>query len=241
MRAIKDILCVTAVGIGSAMVGWSIGMGRKCDICAESSFCSDCRYRLAEYDYPEIYEDEDTINQDGDILTPSEYALEYETYKHAVAEYNRSESEPLRPVIEEVPTGDPDIFVISYNEWCEADEDEYKKDTIVYYEEDQIVCDMHDSSIRDYTDLVGGDALEMFGIMSHDPDVVYIRNKRMMIDFEFVREHSSYRQSVLGLSEEAEEMADAKVQEALDYFQARSIEEIDPAALAKYHTEREDE
>lgn len=242
---IRDILCVAAVGVGSAMVGlavgWNIGVNHKCDICWAS--------RL---DSTEECDEEDVLvfsNQgDGDckidILTPAEYDVEYAKYVSAVKEYNEGTETVTRPDVpqmDEYPTGDDDICVISYNEWCEADEDEYKKDTIVYYEDDQIVCDMHDSTIKEYQELVGEEALELFGMMSHDPDVVYIRNKRMQVDFEFVREHSSYRQSVLGLTEEADEMSDKAVQDALAYFQAKSFDEIDPEALAKYREEREDE
>lgn len=251
---IRDILCVAAVGVGSAMVGWAIGVSHKCDICTEDRSCRDC-YLLSRYfENDEKCEDKDEDilmfidqgwgDQKIDILTPAEYDAQYAKYVSAVKEYNEGTETVTRPNVpqmDEYPTGDDDICVISYNEWCEADEDEYKKDTIVYYEDDQIVCDMHDSTIKEYQELVGENALDLFGMMSHDPDVVYIRNKRMKVDFEFVREHSSYHQSVLGLTEEAEEMSDKAVQDALAYFQAKSFDEIDPEALAKYHEEREDE
>lgn len=253
---IRDILYVASVGVGSAMVGWAIGVSHKCDICTEERYCSDCelisRYsKEAEEFDAEADTDGDismhishNYDHEIDILTPAEYDAQYAKYVSAVKEYNEGTETVTRPNVpqmDEYPTGDDDICVISYNEWCEADEDEFKKDTIVYYEDDQIVCDMHDSTIKEYQELVGENALELFGMMSHDPDVVYIRNKRMQVDFEFVREHSSYHQSVLGLTEEAEEMSDKAVQDALAYFQAKSFDEIDPEALAKYHEEREDE
>lgn len=249
---IRDIICVAAVGVGSAMVGWAIGVSHKCDICTEERYCSDCdllsRYAKdagADTDGDVlVFSNQGDGDCEIDILTPAEYDAQYAKYVSAVKEYNEGTETVTRPNVpqmDEYQTGDDDICVISYNEWCKSDEDEYKKDTIVYYEDDQIVYDMHDSTIKEYQELVGEEALELFGMMSHDPDVVYIRNKRMKVDFEFVREHSSYHQSVLGLTEEAEEMSDKAVQDALAYFQAKSFDEIDPEALAKYHEEREDE
>lgn len=226
---IKDILCVAAVGIGSAMVGWSIGASKK---------CPGCIYKDEEFVLGPSIEVEDIPKMNGMspvdeyIMTQQQYAKEYETYKNAVQEYNLTET---------VHRDTPDIYIISYNTWCETDEDEYDKDTLVWYTEDEVLVDNRDSTIKDYAELVGENALDQFGIQSHDADVVYIRNEQMKMDFELIRKEGSYRVEVLGLSEEAEEKADAAVREALEYFNAREIEDIDPAALAKYHNEREDE
>lgn len=136
-----------------------------------------------------------------------------------------------------------ETYVISYNEWCTNDEDEYEKDTLVYYREDGIVCDMRDDTIRDYGEIVGENALNFFGYLSHDENVVYIRNERLMADYEFIRENTSYRKSVLGLDPEAEELSDEKIAEALEFAKGNPPGEIDSAALAEYvrEKEREDE
>lgn len=234
---IRDILCVAAVGIGSGLLGWSIGASKK---------CPDCPwwYDPTNYDYVE-YDEEDDISSIGDVKTTDvmnldEYAKQYEAYKNAVSEYNQDEPASRHEPVRSNRLGD-DIFIISYEQWSEADEDEYIKDTLVYYTDGEVVCDMKEDKIVEYQELVGSGAVNSFGVGSHDPDVVYIRNERMKHDFEFVRQHSSYEAEVLGLSEDVVETADAKVQEALEYFGARSVEDIDPSALAKYHIEREDE
>lgn len=244
---IRDILCMAAVGIGSAMVGWAVGAGHQCDICTEEGgrpkypnlylwekpTCADCKLKA---EVEAIGEDAD----DSDILGPAEYAEVYGKYKEAVSEYQKSFNEPEERPMEIVETNNDDIYVISYNEWC-ANDGELSQTTLVYYEGDQVICDMADDTIQEIDEVIGEDALELFGMMSNDPDVVYIRNTRRQAEYEVVREWCSYREAVLGLSEEAEETSDAKVQEALAYFDAKTIDQIDPSALAKYHEDREDE
>lgn len=234
---IRDILCVAAVGIGSGLLGWSIGVSHKCEACV---WASD---EYIEYEVEEDCDGDISSVVDvktTDVMSLDEYAKQYEAYKNAVSEYNQDEPASRNEPVRSNRLGD-DIFIISYEQWSEADEDEYIKDTLVYYTDGEVVCDMKEDKIVEYQELVGSGAVNSFGVGSHDPDVVYIRNERMKHDFEFVRQHSSYEAEVLGLSEEVVDTADAKVQEALEYFGARSVDEIDPSALAKYHIEREDE
>jgi len=73
--------------------------------------------------------------------------------------------------------------------WDEEGEN-YEKITIMYYPNDRVVLDDDDEPIGDVARLIGWRNLTKFGGESEDPDVVYIRNRQMMTDFEVIKEES---------------------------------------------------
>lgn len=89
-------------------------------------------------------------------------------------------------------------YVISYEEFAE-EHDEFSKTTITYYEGDDTLCDEREEPIPDFAYYVGDDALTRFGDMSHDKNVVYVRNENISIDFEVVRDQGLYSRVVLGM------------------------------------------
>lgn len=239
----KDILCFASFGIGSFLLGLAGGayISRKAS-------CPECPMNAMD-DY---FEDND---EDYDIVVnPYNGDFEMDTYKEYVKTYseNRSENVDGRNVDsidsvddstdeETLLTPASSIFPIDFEEFG-VFEDDWVTDTLVYYEEDGIVCDMMNDKVIDYKDYVGEDALNWFGKLNDDEDLVYIRNYEKKMDFEFVREHTSYKKAVLGLDPEAEEAADIQVQNALDYFGVSDISEVDSSDLADFHQkEREDE
>lgn len=256
---ISNILNIAAFGLGCMTVGLAAGtIGHEtCRNCSLRDKLYEELVVGADTDGDDIFNSIGTVDRDliGKVepMKLEEFSKEYKTYLDAVSNYDFSGEEPVRtdhhgdPIDEEEERqytgGVGETYVISYNEWCENDDDEYEKDTLIYYREDGVVCDMRDDTIREYEDIVGENALNFFGCMSHDEDVVYIRNERRMTDYEFIREHTSYRKSVLGLSPEAEELADEKIAEALEFAMGNPPGEIDTAALADYvrDKEREDE
>lgn len=80
-------------------------------------------------------------------------------------------------------------FVISREDFAWSEEgDEYDKTTLTYYQRERILLDEDDEVVPDPNTLVGWKSLSQFGGESGDPDVVYIRNRRVQTDFEVVRE-----------------------------------------------------
>jgi len=79
-------------------------------------------------------------------------------------------------------------FILSRGDFAWDEEGEhYEKITVKYYERDRIVLDDDDDPM-DVANTLGWRNLNQFGGVSEDPDVVFIRNRRMNTDFEVVRE-----------------------------------------------------
>lgn len=93
-------------------------------------------------------------------------------------------------------------YVISIDEW--AEEPTHDKITLYYYDEDDTLTDERDRVIPDTDQIVGPDALTMFGKFSDDKHIVYVRSERNEADFEVVRQGDSYERKILGVREDAD-------------------------------------
>lgn len=88
-------------------------------------------------------------------------------------------------------------YVISLDEFVNGEEN-YDKITLTYYVDDNTLADETESDIEDIEDMIGPKALSSFGLASDDPDVVYVRNDRVEVDYEVIRQFASYQGTVLG-------------------------------------------
>ena len=88
----------------------------------------------------------------------------------------------------EAPT-DIGVYAISVDEF--VDDDEYDKETLIYYEKDQVLSDQYDHQLF---------VQDIFGynwpvLCSHfgddDEDVLYCRNPKIKTDYEVVMEHKA--------------------------------------------------
>lgn len=112
----------------------------------------------------------------------------------------------LQAIIEEY-TGDPDVtqefidtstqalkvdrtppFVISRQVYAfDPDEgDLYDKVTLTYFKRHRVIIDEEEDVIDDVPSVVGWKNLNQFGGESGDPNVVFIRNRQLNIDYEVV-------------------------------------------------------
>lgn len=110
----------------------------------------------------------------------------------------------------------PDLsapYVISVEDYSEAGENNNKV-TLTYYELDDILTDQTDRVITDVEKHVGSDALLKFGMNSDDEDIVYVRNSNLETDFEVIRVHKSYAETVAGFPEEERRPKKVKSQDA---------------------------
>lgn len=85
----------------------------------------------------------------------------------------------------------PIPYVIDFEEFCEEYEN-HDKVTLTYYEGDDTLADETEEIIADVSETIGDEALKCFGQGSDDPDVVYVRNERLGIDYEVVRQGNKY-------------------------------------------------
>lgn len=105
------------------------------------------------------------------------------------------------PVVEENIFDKPielgPIYVIPQLEY-EVGGGDNQKVNLTWYVEDSVLADFDDQIYQVPADLIG-DALDRFGEGNDDPEVVYIRNTKIDIDYELVRDPGSYWRSRHGM------------------------------------------
>lgn len=98
----------------------------------------------------------------------------------------------LRNRTEEAP------YVITKDEFL-TNETGYTQVTLTYYEGDEVLADDQDQSVPDLDALVGDNNVPAkFGWRSKDPNIVYVRNDAMDIEFEILRSTGKYSEEVAG-------------------------------------------
>lgn len=102
-------------------------------------------------------------------------------------------------------------YIIHRDEYYD-NEDDSRQSTLTYYEGDNILCDGHDTPVYDAENVVG---ILKFGHGSLDPNVCYVRNERLMAEYEVLRDGGYYQVEVLG---EALEEKDIKHSKQLTKF-----------------------
>lgn len=173
-----DTISTIAIAIGSFLLGSSLGLALNsgCDIC-----------RVNDDDEEIDFEEESVTEQ---IVTKESSDDIYTEYKQKASEYYVQES---------LDTEKPRIIS------RESYENEYlnfHKESLVYFMKDNVLVDDRDEVIDNVEQILGSSALDSFGEGSEDDDIVYVRNTSMQCDFEVVRENMSYRENVLGISED---------------------------------------
>lgn len=96
-----------------------------------------------------------------------------------------------RVVVESARSEPP--FVISQQVFADDNDDEgneYLKKTVTWYEKARVLLDEDDEVVpqTEIDHMIGWRNLNRFGDQSSDPDTVFVRNRRLDIDFEVVRE-----------------------------------------------------
>lgn len=87
-------------------------------------------------------------------------------------------------------------YIISLAEF-QDDEPDYSKLSITYYEADKVLVDDREVPIRDVAGTSGKDFAHHFGHGSADPNIVYVRNERLGVDFEIAKDERGYSEVVL--------------------------------------------
>lgn len=92
-----------------------------------------------------------------------------------------------------------DPYIISSEEFYQ-NENDYEQMSLTYYEGDDILSDGKDEPVQSVEHTVGLWAFNRFGHGSDDPNVVYIRNGRLSMDFEVMRNEGSFAEEVHGIT-----------------------------------------
>lgn len=104
-----------------------------------------------------------------------------------------------------------DIYVIPKDEF-ENGASEYTQNTLSYFDGDDVLADERDQPIHNTRSIIGEDNLR-FGEESMDPNIVYIRNDVLEVDFEICRSDGSFAHEVLGVVEHSEKRKIRKFRE----------------------------
>lgn len=123
----------------------------------------------------------------------------YDKIRPSTVKVNRDEPEEevvRRRVFEPDEEHGP-IFIISAEENAEGS---YEDATLTYYAQDGVITFANDEVMEDREKFIGGTdvaALENFGGISGDDNVVYVRNEVLLMDYEILRHPGSYVKEVL--------------------------------------------
>ena len=121
-----------------------------------------------------------------------------------VAEHERAAQELLSNIFsnggveENTPKRDDSKpYGISIEEYCDPPEGR-QQITITYYATDKVLVDDQNGPIPNITATVGPINPMLFGGISQDPHIRYVRNNRMDVDFEIILNAGSFAEEVLG-------------------------------------------
>ena len=93
-------------------------------------------------------------------------------------------------------TGRLDPYLISekqFSEECPS----YQKLVVMYYRGDDVLTDDSEAPISDIRGTVGLGTLGKFGQDPDNPNVIFVRNDRIEVDFEICLDYGSYIEVVL--------------------------------------------
>jgi len=91
-------------------------------------------------------------------------------------------------------------FIMHYEEFQQSECSHQL--TITYFEGDDVLVDESDEVITKKDEVVGMDNLGKFGHGSNDPNVVYIRNPKLDVEYEVLLHKGHYAIEILGLNPE---------------------------------------
>jgi hypothetical protein len=99
-----------------------------------------------------------------------------------------------------VEDGEPDgPFEIPEAAFGELAEEGFQQISVTYYEADRTLCDDKDTPIRNIIETIGTDNPRgLSPELSGDPQIRYVRNRRLEVDFEILLDARSFAETVLG-------------------------------------------
>ena len=140
-----------------------------------------------------VINDEENSFDDTDIINDNyDNMINNLGYNHASLKTVTS----INKDIEYEPQTEP--YIIDVNGFLD-DKNNYDKLTLSFYADDQTLVDEQDEVITNEIQLIGDDDLFInFGSnLLDNPDVMYIRNNKMLADLEIICVHSSFEDHMI--------------------------------------------
>jgi hypothetical protein len=213
--------------VGGAAMGAAIAMKRldsKYAAMAEKEIADakvfyNTLHKRGPFETPEAAVDELILNGLGEAAFAAQAAEAMRSYqgdsdaikrlkeKLEVEDLEEGEDDPHEPEESfdlEVENRSPDHpYVITEEEFVDG-EPGYQPIDLTYFEGDDTLADDQDKPITDVEGTVGADNLTKFGQGCKEPDIVYIRNERLGVDFEVTKSEGKYTREVLGYIEHSD-------------------------------------
>jgi hypothetical protein len=92
-------------------------------------------------------------------------------------------------------------YTIREDEFMDNDSGHDQK-SLTYYLSDGVLADDNDEIVDNIDFHVGEANLQTFGELSQDPNTVYVRNERTLVEYEIVRHEGSYAEVVHGITKD---------------------------------------
>lgn len=140
------------------------------------------------------YDTVEEIIEDQDYVSSDDTGDKVEVAKNVFTDMKQIEFDQA-----DVDNRDPEKpYIITHDEFYES---ENQMVTLTWFEGDEVLADEKDAHIPDVDRVVGEDNLLRIGYGSGDPNILYIRNEKMEVDFEVVKNEGKYTEQVLGFIE----------------------------------------
>ena len=175
------------------LIAFAIGVA--CGFFTASHICNQKKdeeiQELRDF-YKSKYEPEEACEEKPE----TEEVLEYSNLKPDISEYSKiiknknytTYSKTTEPAPEN-PFKDP--YVIDAENFGQ----EYGYDTIsVTYYKDGVLADFQDDEVEDLEATIGSDVVNQ--LEKSEEDVIYVRNERLKVDYEVIRDERTYLETV---------------------------------------------
>ena len=144
--------------------------------------------------------------------TPEEpYTVQGSSDRFATVRYSSSDPTVVEEETEAVDPPSTDVrdrnspYLISVDEFMDdLPEEGWSRISITYFEGDDILCDEREVVIPQVENVVGVASLTQFGVQSNDENIVYVRNERLMSDFEVTKDERKFMEVVYNLKQPKE-------------------------------------
>lgn len=132
-----------------------------------------------------------SVVETDDTSYPDKIAIEKMNSEYGELSPSRIYNKMTHKLYRDGNEGEP--IAITESQFSEECED-YDKITVLYYN-NGIITDDRDEPIDDVDDIIGVKNLAYFGYGSSDKDILYVRNDRLKILYEVLRQNTEYEVS----------------------------------------------
>lgn len=141
--------------------------------------------------------------EEGDLPGAAEYRESLVSYGKSSIAADHPDDIPKNPYHQVYTRKDKNPIYVIPKEVFYSDEDDFEKETLVWYSGDDVMVDFYDNVVTDYYEVVGSDFGDSF-VKDGQTRNTWVRNERHQIDYEIELNENDYTEIVLGFTPERE-------------------------------------